>query len=237
MTHGGLSLPRLRKAFDSVNHRFLLVKLKASGIDETVLNWIKSSCQIVHTRSNSTASFLRRLPVIVASPKVQLLAQCFFCYTQMIFPPLLLILLSFLQMTLKWCTHHPNQVAFYPRFLPPGPGQRNGTYQSIPTNVHASPSGTPLHFLRRSPRQTPTTESPKSPTSETKGFPQHDLHRVSPLHRGCEYSKVFAVHGPKILLCTVKDSVHPTLLRLSVASSRVCNGGQRPNTEGGYKPT
>ncbi len=33
-------------------------------------------------------------------------------------------------------------VAFYPRFLSPGPGQRNMTYQSTPTNVQASPSGT-----------------------------------------------------------------------------------------------
>ncbi len=30
------------KAFDSVSHRFLLAKLKASGIDGAVLNWIKS---------------------------------------------------------------------------------------------------------------------------------------------------------------------------------------------------
>ncbi len=30
------------KAFDSVNLRFLLAKLKSSGIDEAVLNWIKS---------------------------------------------------------------------------------------------------------------------------------------------------------------------------------------------------
>ncbi len=30
------------KAFNSVNHRFLLAKLKASGIDGAVPNWIKS---------------------------------------------------------------------------------------------------------------------------------------------------------------------------------------------------
>ncbi len=29
-------------AFDSVNHRFLLAKLRASGIDGAVLKWIKS---------------------------------------------------------------------------------------------------------------------------------------------------------------------------------------------------
>ncbi len=31
------------KAFDSINHRFLLAKLKSSGIDGAVLNWIKSN--------------------------------------------------------------------------------------------------------------------------------------------------------------------------------------------------
>ncbi len=30
------------KAFDSVNHRFLIAKLKSSGIDGAVLNWIYS---------------------------------------------------------------------------------------------------------------------------------------------------------------------------------------------------
>ncbi len=29
------------KAFDSLNHRFLLAKVKSSGTDGAVLNWIK----------------------------------------------------------------------------------------------------------------------------------------------------------------------------------------------------
>ncbi len=79
--------------------------------------------------------------------------------------------------------------------------------------------------------------SPGHRRSRPRGSPRHDFHRVSPLHRGCEYSKAFDVLGPKILLWTIKDSVYPTLLCLSAASSRVCNEGQRPNTEGWYKPT
>ncbi len=67
--------------------------------------------------------------------------------------------------------------------------------------------------------------------------PRRDLHRVSPLHRGCEYSKAFAVLDPKILLWNIQDSVYPALLCLNAASSRICSGGQLPNSEGGYKPT
>ncbi len=64
------------KAFDSIKNWFLLAKLKSSGLDGAVLKWIKSylsnrSCQVQ----------IRRLPVIVASPKVRLLAHYFFCYT------------------------------------------------------------------------------------------------------------------------------------------------------------
>ncbi len=62
------------------------------------------------------------------------------------------------------------QSSRFSSFLPHGPGRGNGTYQSTPKNVHASLSGTSLHFLRRSPRQTPITKFPRSPTSETWGF-------------------------------------------------------------------
>ncbi len=82
-------------------------------------------------------------------------------------PLLFLLYIYDLPTALEWCTHDPNQVAFYTQFLRPGPGRGNGTYQSAPTNVHASLPGTSLHFLRLSPQQTPTTEFPRSPTSET----------------------------------------------------------------------
>ncbi len=62
----------ITKAFDSVNHRFLLAKLNSSGIDGAVLNWIKSDL------SESTTFFLRRFPVLVAPQR--LLSRYFFCY-------------------------------------------------------------------------------------------------------------------------------------------------------------
>ncbi len=90
--------------------------------------------------------------------------------------------------------------------------------------------------IPRSAQQIWKMTSPCHRRPRPGGSNRHDLHAVSKLHRGCEYSKAFAVHGPKIHLWTIQDSVHPTLLCLSVASSRVCNWGQRPNTEGEYKP-
>ncbi len=71
------------KAVDSVNHRLLLAKLKFSGMDGTVLNWIKSYL--------SNRSYQVQIDGVHSED-----APC--------------------------------------RFLPPGPGQRNGTDQSTPTN-------------------------------------------------------------------------------------------------------
>ncbi len=46
------------KAFDSVNHRFLLAKLKSSGIDGPVLIWVKSylSNRSYHLKTDSVLS-------------------------------------------------------------------------------------------------------------------------------------------------------------------------------------
>ncbi len=51
------------------------------------------------------------------------------------------------------------------------------------------------------------------------------------------YTRRLHNYGPKILLWTIQNSVYPTLLCLSAATPRVCNGSQRPNTEGWYKPS
>ncbi len=109
----------------------------------------------------------------------------------MICPPILVTLLSFLQMT--WCSRDPNQAAFSPLFLPPGSGRGNGTKQSTPTN--ASLLRTSLPFLRGRHR---APNSPGHRHPRPGSSPPHELHRVSALQKGCEYSK--AIYGPKILL-------------------------------------
>ncbi len=70
----GLVYLNFAKAVDSINRRFPLAKLKSSGIDGAVKKWIKSHL------SKSTAFFLRRPLVLVASTKVQSLDHYFFCY-------------------------------------------------------------------------------------------------------------------------------------------------------------
>ncbi len=74
--------------------------------------------------------------------------------------------LSLLQLMWEWCFRDPNQ-ATSPLFLPPEHGLGNWAYLLTPTNVHASPLGGSLSFLRLSQQQTSFTESPRSPMSET----------------------------------------------------------------------
>ncbi len=57
---------------------------------------------------------------------------------------------------------------------------------------------------------------------------RHDLHRVSPLQRDCEYSKAFAALGSKILLWTIQNSVYPALLCLSPSHQEYAMGANAP---------
>ncbi len=50
-------------------------------------------------------------------------------------------------------------------------------------------------------------------------------------------SKKIVIRGPQIILLIIQNSVYPAVLCHSAATSRVCNGSRRPNTEGWYKPT
>ncbi len=62
------------KAFDSVNHRFILAKLKSGGIDGAVLNCIKS-----YLSNRSYQVQIDGVSSEVASPKVHFLTHFFFC--------------------------------------------------------------------------------------------------------------------------------------------------------------
>ncbi len=155
------------KAFDSVNHRFLLAKLKASGIDGAVLNWIKSYLSNRSYQVQIDGFLSEEAPCHSGVPQGSVIGPLLFLLyindlsaaigdsaflfaddVKMVYPRSQSSrLLSSLSSAWAWT--------------------EKGTYQSTPTNVHASPSGTSLHFLRRSPQQTPTTEFPRSPTSET----------------------------------------------------------------------
>ncbi len=94
----------------------------------------------------------------------------------------------------KWCYRDPNQTAFSPLFLPPGPGRENEAYKSTPINVHASLLGTSLSFLRLPPRQTPTTKFPRSPTFTASAHCREAANTAMRLHfmvrrSFCELSK------------------------------------------------
>ncbi len=73
-------------------------------------------------------------------------------------------------------TNQPQQMFMSHRWEPPS------TFSAVLRGRHRPPN------------------SPGPRRRRPRGSPRHDLHRASPLHRGCKYSKAFAVHGPKILL-------------------------------------
>ncbi len=68
------------KAFDSANHRFLLAKLKSSGIDGAVLNWIKSYLSNRSYQVQIDGVLSEEAPCLSGNPIVQALAHYFFCY-------------------------------------------------------------------------------------------------------------------------------------------------------------
>ncbi len=74
------------RAFDSVNHRFLFAKLKSSGIDGSVLNWIRFNL--------FNQSFQVQINGVYSEE-----APCLSGVIGPLLPPLAVILLSVLQMT------------------------------------------------------------------------------------------------------------------------------------------
>ncbi len=134
----------------------------------------------------------------------------------MIYPPLSVILLSFLQMTWKWCSRDPNQPTVSSHFLPPGPGRGNGTYQSAPTNPHATPLGTALHFVRLSPRQTPTTEfrSTRAHLPITARTKPSSTQEWCLLSSGCEIMEQTSGTSSLVTLSTyLQKTVWPSMVR------------------------
>ncbi len=69
------------KAFDSVNHRFLLAKLKASGIDGAVLNWIKSYLSSRSYQVQIDGILSEEAPCHSGVPQGSVIGPLLFCYT------------------------------------------------------------------------------------------------------------------------------------------------------------
>ncbi len=179
-------------AFDSVHHRFLLSKIKSLGHGDVVVRWIEA---YLFGRFSRVHPFIRGLsapapriwycslfakPVADINHLERIQRWATRLVTSMRHLPyeerrqrLGLHSLQRRRLRDDLITNFSGLLDIDPIlfFLPParhrGLGQRNGTNQSTPTNVHASPPGTSLHFLRLSPRQTPTIEFPRSLTSET----------------------------------------------------------------------
>ncbi len=208
--------------------------LKSSGIDGAVLIWIKSYISNRSYQVQIDRVLSEEAPCISGVPQGSVIGPLLFQLYINDVPAALRDSAFLFADDVKIVFPRSQSSRLLSSLSSACPGRGNGNYQSTLTNVHASLFGTSLRFLHRSPRQTPTTTFLRSPTSETWGSPRHDLHRVSPLQRGYEYSKATVFHRPKILLWTIQNSVYPALLYLSAATPRVCNGSQRPNTEGWY---
>ncbi len=212
------------KAFDWIKHRFLLAKLKSSGIDEAVLNWINIYL--------SNRSYQVKINGVLSGEAPYLNG---ILLGKVIGPLLFSALYEWSARRSRWfcfpfCKGRENGVPVIPppslpSFLRLGLGGKMGRtiqpHQMIMSNCWEPPSPFSVFLSgRRLPLNSPGHRRPR-PGSP----PRNDLRRVRPLQGGCEYSKAITFHGPKILQWTIKNSVH------SAVTPRVCNGRHRPNVE------
>ena len=89
----------LAKAFDSVPHCRLLLKLECFGIKGNLLSWFNSFLTNCYRRVVVNGSFLEWLPILSGVPQgYKFLGPCYFYYFELF----LRVLLSYLLMTLPY---------------------------------------------------------------------------------------------------------------------------------------
>ncbi len=142
------------KAFNSVNRRFLQAKLESSVSMEMCLLGYHL---VGHTRLLIDSVFSDESTCLSGVLPGSVIGPLLFCYIKASRLPISVIMLSFFQMTWKWCSRDLNQAAFAPLFLLHGPGQGSGAYKSTTISEHASLLGTSLPFYRLFLRQNTTT--------------------------------------------------------------------------------
>ncbi len=196
--------------------------------------WIRlnSTCQIDHTRSKSTATFLRRLPVFVASLKVQPLAH----YGLLYINDLSTVLGDSDFLFCRWCENGVPAIPIKPPSLLSlfrlGPdGEMGPTNQPQKCSCLTVGNLPPL-----SPSFSSADTAPQIPQVTDVRDLEVPLDTTFTASSQCEYSKAITVHGPKLLLVTIQKNVYFALQCLSAATSRVYNRSQRPTTEDWYKP-
>ncbi len=93
--------------------------------------------------------------------------------------------------------------------------------------LHCWEPPSPFSVFLRGRRRPPNSPGHRRP--RPRGPSRHDLHLVSKLQRGCEYSKVVALHDPSVVFRTFQSSLCSTILCYSAAAPRVRNESQLSN--------